>query len=229
MCQVIKQLWKRKKQGFFTPFMAMFIFFMLPITLMMADIGLRVYISGDLRMTLDNAVLTAVGQVKYDGTGHVWVDEVAAREEVQSILGDALTDGGTVNEDGETEDYNLNLLARQPIVSFHLVNPNQGDSASGSFDYTYWSRDKDGTHVWDAEIEQFVEANIREVDGEEIGDGTHKQVTETYDYADVQNPTLYIHADLEYKSPIMRFMTPQTFQRVSGAEVFISNSPTNPD
>ena len=176
-------------------------------------------IAEDLRMTLDNAVLTAVGQVKYDSTGHVWVDEVAAREEVQSILGDALTDGGTVNEDGETEDYNLNLLARHPTVSFHLVNPNQGDSASGSFAYTYWSRDKDGTHVWNAEIERFVESN----------DGTHTQVNETYDYADVQNPTLYIHVDLEYKSPILRFMTPQTFQRVSGAEVFISNNSTNPD
>lgn len=216
---MIKQLWKRKKQGFMTPFMSMFIFFMLPITFMMADVGLRVYIAEDLRMTLDNAVLTAVGQVKYDGTGHVWVDEAAAREEVQLLLGDALTDGGTVNEDGETEDYNLNLFARHPTVSFHLVNPNQGDSASGSFDYTYWSRDKDGTHVWNAEIEQFVESN----------DGTHKQVSETYDYADLQNPTLYIHVDLEYKSPIMRFMTPQSFQRVSGAEVFISNNLTNPD
>lgn len=216
---MIKQLWKRKKQGFMTPFMSMFIFFMLPITFMMADVGLRVYIAEDLRMTLDNAVLTAVGQVKYDGTGHVWIDEAAAREEVQLLLGDALTDGGTVNEDGETEDYNLNLLARQPAVSFHLVNPDQGDSASGSFDYSYWSRDKDGTHVWNAEIEQFVESN----------DGTHTKVDETYDYADVQNSTLYIHVDLEYRSPILRFMTPQSFQRVSGAEVFISNNRTNPD
>lgn len=211
--QVIKQLWKRKKEGFFTPFMGVMIVFMLPILLMMADVGLRVYISEDLRMTLDNAVLTAVGQVKYDGTGHVWIDEAAAREEVQLLLGDVLTDGGTVNEDGETEDYNLNLLARHPAVSFHLVNPDQGDSASGSFAYTYWSRDKDGTHVWDEATNQFIAA----------ANGTHKQVSETYDYADVQNPTLYIHVDLEYRSPIMRFMTPQSFQRVSGAEVFISN------
>ena len=219
--QMIKQLWKRKKQGFFTPFMAMFIYFMLPIMFVMADVGLRIYIAEDLRMTLDNAVLTAVGQVKYDSTGHIWVDEVAAREEVQSILGDALTDGGTVNDDGEIEDYNLDLFARRPTVSFHLVNPIQGDSASGtgSFEYTYWERDRNGTHVWNAEIEQFVVSN----------DGTHKKVTETYDYANVQNPTLYIHVDLEYKSPIMRFMTPQTFQRVSGAEVFISNNSTNPD
>lgn len=219
MYQVIKQLWKRKKQGFMTPFMGMFIFFMLPVTLMMADIGLRIYIAGDLGMTLDNAVLTAVGQVKYDSTGHIWIDEEAAREEVQSILGDALTDGGTVNEDGETEDYNLNLLARQPIVSFHLVNPDQGDSASGSFEYTYWSRDKNGTHVWDEATNQFIAS----------AKGTHKKVTETYDYANLQNPTLYIHVDLEYKSPIMRFMTPQPFQRVSGAEVFISNNSANPD
>ena len=216
---MIKQLWKRKKQGFFTPFMASFIVFTLPIMFMMADVGLRVYISEDLRMTLDNAVLTAVGQVTYDGTGHVWIDEAAAREEVQLLLGDALTDGGTVNEDGETEDYNLNLFARYPTVSFHLVNPNQGDSASGSFDYTYWSRDKNGTHVRNEATNQFIAA----------ANGTHKKVDETYDYADVQNPTLYIHVDLEYKSPIMRFMTPQSFQRVSGAEVFIGNSRTNPD
>lgn len=216
---MIKQLWKRKKQGFMTPFMAMFIYFMLPIMFMMADVGLRIYISEDLRMTLDNAVLTAVGQVKYDSTGHIWVDEVAAREEVQLLLGDALTDGGTVNEDGETEDYKLNLFARRPTVSFHLVNPDQGDSASGSFAYTYWSRDKDGTHVWDEATNQFIAT----------ANGTHKKVTETYDYADVQNPTLYIHVDLEYKSPIMRFMPPQSFQRVSGAEVFISNNSANPD
>ena len=217
---MIKQLWKRKKEGYFTPFMASFIFFMLPITLMMADVGLRVYISEDLRMTLDNAVLTAVGQVRYDGTGHVWVDETAAREEVQLLLGDALTDGGTVNEDGETEDYNLNLLARRPIVNFHLVNPSQGDSASGTFNYVNWVRDKnEGTHVWDETTNQFIAT----------ANGTHKKVDETYDYADVQNPTLYIHVDLEYKSPILRFMTPQSFQRVSGAEVFISNNRTNPD
>lgn len=223
---MIKQLWKRKKQGFFTPFMAMSIIFMLPIMLIMVDVGLRIYIAEDLRMTLDNAVLTAVGQVKYDGTGHVWVDEVAAREEVQLLLGDALTDGGIVNEDGETEDYNLNLLVRQPIVSFHLVNPDQGDSASGSFDYTYWSRDKDGTHVWNEATNQFV----LPADTDWAHKGTHKKVDdETYDYADVQNPTLYIHVDLEYRSPILRFMTPQSFQRVSGAEVFISNSRTNPD
>lgn len=223
---MIRQLWKRKKQGFFTPFMGAMIVFMLPIMFMMADVGLRIYIAEDLRMTLDNAVLTAVGQVKYDSTGHIWVDEVAAREEVQSILGDALTDGGTVNEAGETEDYNLNLLARNPTVSFHLVNPGQGGSASGSFDYTYWSRDKNGTHVWNEATNQFVEPDDS---FNPLVKGTHKKVEETYDYADVQNPTLYIHVDLEYKSPIMRFMKPQPFQRVSGAEVFISNNSTNPD
>jgi len=214
-----KHLWKRKKQGFMTPFMSMFIFFMFPIMFMMADVGLRVYIAEDLRMTLDNAVLTAVGQVKYDGTGHVWVDEAAAREEVQLLLGDALTDGGIVNEDGETDEYSYNLLARRPVVSFYLVNPDQGDSASGSFDYTYWARDKDGTHVWDEATNQFIAT----------ANGTHVARSDTHTYRDIENPRLYVHVDLEYRSPILRFMTPQSFQRVSGAEVFIGNNRTNPD
>lgn len=217
---MIKQLWQRKKQGMLTPFMAMMIFFMIPIMFMAADYGLRVYLADDLRMTLDNAALTAVGRVSYDGSGHVWVDEVAAREEVQLIMGDALTDGGIINEDGETEEYNVNLLARRPIVSFYLINPAQGTSESGTFTYTYWERDKqDGTHVWDETTEQF----------ELAAEGTHSQKTATHPYTDLTNPTLYIHVDLEYRSPIMRFMTPQSFQRVSGAEVFLGNVRTNQD
>lgn len=216
---MIKRLWQRKKQGFLMPFMAAMIITMLPILFMAADWGLRVYLADDLRMTLDNAVLTAVGRVNYDGSGHVWIDEEPARNEVQIIMGDALTDGGVINEDGETEEYNVNLLARRPIVSFYLINPGQGDSASGSFEYQYWERNREGTHVWDAGSDQFVES----------GNGTYVQRTATHEYADLTNPTLFVHVDLEYRSPIMRFMTPQSFQRVSGAEVFLSNTRTNPD
>lgn len=201
------------------PFMAVMIVSMLPILFMAADWGLRVYLSDDLRMTLDNAVLTAVGRVSYDGSGQVWIDEEPAREEVRLIMGDALTDGGIINEDGETEEYNVNLLARRPIVSFYLINPGQGDSPSGTFDYDYWARDGDGTHVWDAGSDQFVESS----------NGTHVQLTATHEYADLTNPTLFVHVDLEYRSPIMRFMTPQSFQRVSGAEVFLGNTRTNSD
>lgn len=217
--QVIRSLWKRRKQGLLTPFMAMFIFFMVPITFMAADYGLRVYLANDLRMTLDNAVLTAVGRVNYDGSGRVWIDEIPAREEVQLIMGDALTDGGKINEDGETEDYNINLLARAPIVSFYLLNPEQGASESGSFDYKYWERNADGTHVWNTASQQF----------EPSVNGTHTEQVGTHTYTDLTNPTLYIHVDLEYRSPIMQFMTPQTFQRVSGAEVFVGNSRPNYD
>jgi len=201
------------------PFMAAMIITMLPILFMAADWGLRVYLADDLRMTLDNAVLTAVGRVNYDGSGHVWIDEEPAREEVRLIMGDALTDGGVINEDGETEEFDVNLLARRPIVSFYLINPEQGDSASGAFEYQYWARERNGTHVWDAGSDQFVPS----------GDGTHVQRTETHTYEDLTNPTLFIHVDLEYRSPIMRFMTPQSFQRVSGAEVFLSNTRANPD
>lgn len=216
---MIKRLWQRKKHGFLMPFMAAMIITMLPIMFMAADWGLRVYLADDLRMTLDNAVLTAVGRVNYDGSGHVWIDEEPAREEVQLIMGDALTEGGVINEDGETEEYNVNLLARQPIVNFYLINPDQGDSPSGTFDYDYWERDRNGTHIWDATAEQFVPS----------GDGTHVKKEGTHTYTDLANPTLFVHVDLEYKSPIMQFMTPQTFQRVSGAEVFLSNTRTQPD
>lgn len=197
----------------------MFVVFGFPIVLWLSDFMIRVYMAENLQQTLDNAVLTAVTNVEYDPDGHIYLNDGYVETEVSSMMGDALNDGNSISANAASTSYDGDLLESEPVVTFEIVNPPKDKSVN-----LYWDKNKQEFGTFD---DAYLENYVDDMVGYE-GLTSFTVSGEDYEvYYGIDSPRVYVHVALEYQRPLLGFMPPQTFSRVSGAEVNIGKESMN--